>query len=435
MRMNITNRTGDLITVRSFRHDDPVLWGAEATEWYQPGQIGTIETGSFSKLKFTIYDGKVSPGDLGLGPHQRHFDLTGDFENNHDLVVVRGQSNSVFDRDWGNRMGGDAHMNNYGAIDCTLLKQQSDAQQSTVVLRGLSKALLEVRAGIDTVAKSLAELQKVAELEPEVGIFAGPIFGVVSIILIALAPETGPPPPPTIDEISDAMNNVVVEALYAQDARRVAAACVSAAQFCGTWAAAARANVPTKDGQASVPLELDDTEKQRFSSDLRQWLHGDSNFQQQLGLGKATPAVTKYILPSFISGLLADLQMHRMDLMLRVHDGHTETPRDLTDLRDLAQSAMMALNSAEGAFVAFRGDFIKKKYNLYNNDVAQQVPELQSARDAFTLPYVGTTDFTFLYSAIQELGGYVKAFEKDLNSLKSGQPTTYVLPRKGRRGR
>jgi hypothetical protein len=433
MQMRMTNRTGDLITVRSFRHDDPVMWMAEATEWYQPGQVGTIETGSYSKVKFTIYEGKVSPGDLGLGPHQRRFDISGDFENNRDLVLARGQSNSVYDRDC-SKFGGEVHLNHYGAIDCTALKQSAD-QQSAIVFRGLSKALLEVRAGIDTVQKSLAALEKLAELGPEVGAIAAPIFGVVSIILIALAPEKEPPPPPTIDEISDAMNNVVIEALYAQDARHVAQACVSAAQFCGHWAAAARARVPTKDGQASPPLELDEAEKQRFLLDLRQWLHGDSNLQQQLGLGKATPAVTKYILPSFVSGLLADLQMHRMDLMVQAHEGHTETIRNLTDLRDLATSAIMALNSAEGAFFAFRGDSIKKKHHLYNNDVAEQVPELQPARGAFTLQYTGTTDLAFLYSAIKQLGEYIKALDKDLDSLRKGQPTTFVLPAKGRRGR
>jgi hypothetical protein len=429
----MTNRTGDLLTVRSFRHDDAALWAAEATEWFHPGQVGTIETGSYSKLKFTIYEGRVYPGDLFFGPHQRRFDLVGDFDNNRDLVLARGQSNSVYDRDCNSKYGGEVHLNHYGAIDCAAVKQSAD-QQSAIVFRGLSKALLEIRAGIDTVAKSLGELAKIAEVTPAVGVFAGPIFGMVSIILIALAPEKEPPPPPTIDEISDAMNNVVIEALYAQDARHVAQACVSAAQFCGHWAATARAKVPMKDGQASAPLELDDAEKDRFSKDLTGWLHGNGNLQQQLGMGKATPGATKYILPSFVSGLLADLQMHRMDLMLQVHDGHTETIRNLEDLLDLAKSAINALNVAEGAFVAFRGDSIKKKYHLYNNDVAEQVPELQPARDAFTLQYTGATDLVFLHSAVKELFGFVKALEKDLESLRNAKPTTFVLPAKGRRG-
>jgi hypothetical protein len=434
MQMRITNRTGDVVTVRSFRSDDPVLWAAEATQWFHADQPGTIETGSYSKVKFAIYSGQVSAGDLGLGPQRHKFDLTGDFDNDRDLVLVRGQSNNVYDRDCGSKYGGEVHLGNYGAIDCLALKQ-SAAEQSAVVFRGLSKALLEIKAGIETIAKSLGELEKIAKLVTPVGLFSGPLFGMVQIILIALAPEKESPPPPTIDEITDAINNVVIEALYAQDARHVAQACVNAAQFCGHWAATARARVPTKDGQALPPLELDEAEKDRFLSDLHQWLHGDSNFQHRLGLGKATPAVAKYILPTFISGLLADLQMHRMDLMVQAHDGHAETIRNLTDLRDLAASAVTALGNAEAAFLAFRGDSIKKKYTLYNNDTANLVPELQPARDAFTLQYTGATDLGFLYSAVVQLGEYMKALDKDIASLRNGQPTTFVLPQKGRRGR
>ena len=398
MTMKITNRTGDVVTVRSFKHDDPSLWAALGTEWYGSDLPGSIETDGWPKLKIAIYEGQVSGAALGAMPCARNFDISGDFDDNSHLVLLRGQPNNVFDRDgFGSKYNSSCHLGHYGALDVNNLKQAAEAESTSITQsttgKGLNKALAEVRAVTDAVQKSLAELAKIADSAATMPI-ATPIFGLLSILLIALAPDKEPPPPPTIDEITDAVKTIVTDALDQDKARDVAISFVGAAQFCGLWAAVARANVPA----TGDPQELGDEEQKRFELDLRDWVHGNGDFQRQLRLARGTPAVTKYILPSFVSGLLADLQMQRMDLMIRVHHGHTEIPTDLTKLKDLATGASAALDKAASAFVDFSGDSIATKYHLYNRQTAT-VPELKPARDAFTLRYTGAPDLGFVDAA------------------------------------
>lgn len=384
------------------------------------------------KLKVGIFGGKHSEGDFFFGlAAAGAFDLAGDFEDGHTLVFLRGQSNNVFDRDtssWSPWSG--SHAKNYGALDVAKLNQDAQSERRPTP-DGLAKQLTHAREVVDIVEKSVAEFTELGEGTP-VGAFSGAIFGLVNVILLAVAPENEPPLPPTITEITEAMKDVVIEALQEQKAKDVAAACVQAAQFCGHWASAARDRVPKTNGHESAPPEFDTSDIETFRSGLRGWLHGNGNFQQLLGRAKAESEVAKYILPTFVSGLFADLQMRRMDLMVHVSEGHTETQTDLRELRDLATSALTALDNAKHAFHEFCLGTVKTKYNLAMNATAE-APELQAVRETFTLKYTGATDLPVVDNAKKKLDDYIKALDEDIQSLGLSKPTKYVLPHKKRR--
>ena len=131
-----------------------------------------------------------------------------------------------------------------------------------------------------------------------------------------------------------------------------------AGHWCVRWTRMANALTGAGSG------DFTQSEKDQFRHDLHDWLFEQSSFQFYLNKLRGNSEISKYVIPSFITGLSTDLQMRRIQLMDRILQGHTLVDADITELTDGVTSAGKALGAAKAAFTEFCQNTVASYLNV-----------------------------------------------------------------------
>jgi len=232
---------------------------------------------------------------------------------------------------------------------------------------------------------------------------------------MAIGGQTNEPPePPSVEEITDAFREILKEELAAHDAATYADVFQSAANWLVDWGRTAHSQLLAKGTEPSIG-DLNDHDEVDFRAQLEGYCNPHSSFSEKLHFIKRSPEWGKFILPAFVTGLVAQLQIDRMHLLVRHLDGVRLTVDDLQALLRHVAEANEALLSSLASFKSFRDNHVKK----------EGVAGLTEAGDLEKMVnkiYTGKDDLGFVDKAISELGAINTGLLNEIQELAADRP-------------
>jgi hypothetical protein len=414
--MNITNRTGNTLTIRTFNAYDNVTGASEHTDWIHPGQTCQYEHNA-DKIKIFIYEGEVDPAQFFARTRMLPVDVVGDFDWDTSILLVRGQPNKRTD------YAGSA--GSYGAVNWTFLY----SKYSSIELR-LSSSSSTVNAGaqaadilLNALALGLAASSKYLAFP------AGFVLGAGSLIVMLFTDNRPPTPPPELSAITDAVKKVVGDALAQDTAEKAATTFHQAANWCIKWAQTAYA-VLHGSGAGPQATDLIQHNKDDFLRQLEDWVSDQSSFQQFLAHLKVHSEIAKFVIPALKTGLISDLQIQRMHLTIRILNGLRVTDLDIEPLKTRVNEAIKALTDAKTAFQAFLKNTVSQDMSVTLNAM-DWIDEVNALYAILTKHYTGRDNLDFVDAAIKQLTDVAAGLEQDCVLLKGGQPPERFWPLPG----
>jgi hypothetical protein len=257
-----------------------------------------------------------------------------------------------------------------------------------------------------------------AAIGPEGAIPAALVLGVGSLILMAIGAQAdAPPPPPNLDQITNAVRNVVADEFASNNAAECAVSFYTAANWYIGTGRSAHAQLLGKGGQAGTG-DLSAHDEADFLRNLEEYVGPESTFQGNLAFIKNHPESGQYILPAFITGLATDLHLRRLHTLIRRLDGARITDEDLSDYSEQAKEAISALDKSKKSLEGF----VRGKISSAN---LQGTPEGGGLTPIITKVYTGQNDLSFVDDAIKKLRSVESGVDSDVSSLKQGQPAKH----------
>lgn len=386
--MQIMNRSGDTVTLKVFDNLDGVrltpIWG------------GQIENNSSYEAPFGVDNTAIRiVSDFTAFP--KTLAECGPFPNVHKVVIVK-------------RNG------NYQMVDAIAVYDQwttgSDAKYSSSNSNALATGLAVGEALLDALATGLEATG------PAGDIAAALVLGVGSLILTAIGGQQNPPaPPPSLDQITTAVQNVVADELASNNADQSATYFQMAANWYILSGRSVYAQLLGKGEPGSGDLSAHD--EADFLRDLEEYVDPESPFQTNLEFIKDNPESGKYILPSLITGIVTDLHLRWLHIMIRKLDGARITKQDLNDYLELAKEDAISLKHTGNTFSAF----VQGKITSAN---LQGTPEGGGLVPIITKIYTGHTDLSFVQRADTQLHKVIGSITADIHSVNQSKPTKHV---------
>jgi hypothetical protein len=409
--LNITCRTGDnLLTIRTFRSNDGSYSTSEHTDWIYKDQTINHDHGA-DTIKIAIYQGKYSAGDpiffFGKGGDFPAADVVGDFSWDKNILLVNGTANRYPARSnphW-------PDLNQYGAVNWTDVLSKYQGQTAAT---SNSAGAIDAAGQIGQILVSAVATGLDGANNPALGAAGGLVAFIGPILLDLFDSQAPPPAPPDITQISDAVKNVVQEQLAINDAQKAASVFHAAANFCIKWWNEAKALQPGHDFTGE--------DKNEIHSTFNEWLSDLQTFQTNLEYLKAHPEIARYVLPAFITGLAADLQMRRVYLMIRKVDGHAINLYNVTELKTRTLGASKALLNARQSF----DDYCKAKIlaDLTTNTI--DFDEGRQLKKLVVKSYTGQDNLDFVAKARGNLEVSAKRLADDELNFQRNRPLKYI---------
>ena len=343
--MKITNRTNEVLTYQT--HHTAFPEGPITHEWISPGQSHNKAQG-VDDVRVFVAPGKISGAQKGFLPTKYLISDAGPYPNTHEILLVRGGRAIV---DWS------AVKAKYlsGIKPVTANPDKSDP--------ALEQGLACAAAIISACATGLGAMGPAGALPAGALQMLGSMIGL----------QTDPPPsPPNIDQIEVVVKNVVKTQSDLDLALSAATSFLRAQQWLVDQDAAFRD--ATENGGAGdlVP---------DFHTHLEEWAAGNRGFVKHIDDMCQSPASAKWIIPAFLAGVGAHLQIQRLHAVAN-HRRDRAAIEEFQQEVDRCREALLKTADAWRDYVLGR----------LREDVIDGTPEGTWASQTLTRAYVGADD-------------------------------------------
>ena len=385
--MKIINRTNKVLTYAAI--DAESLFSSEVltTEWIHTNQTHTKNMNKDS-VTFYIVPGKHSILTNLSDTSQGYQKLTKFKNTTTVLFIEKGEGCDVID--WG-------------------------------AIRREQKNALEKEGNAPNSLAATAEVGQIIINALTTGLAAtGPagmaVLGIGSLLMMAMNSQaTQPPPPPSLEQIQDAVRTVVKDELIKSKSEEFAVDCQIAANWLIEMARNGYGQM-VSPGEGDVLLTLSTHDEVDFRENLEGFIKPQSRFQHALNYIQLHPKYSVSILPAYFTGLLADLQLRRMHILIRHLDGARISFEDLAVFRQQALKVKEIFSTGSIAFKTVRDKEISQ-YKLLG------LPEGDDYKSLYNLRMTGINKFDeHVENQEIALGSIIDGLEKDLSLLEKGLP-------------
>lgn len=286
--MRIINRTKGVVTIRATKVGFP--WPGEdnlAWDWIHPGQPYDKGMGH-DTVYLSVARGRVSTLN---GPEfytNSLVDEDGPYSNTHTILIIDDGRALV---DWSAAQ--QTYISDASAVSTN--PEQPDPQ--------LQKGLACASAVLSACATGLAALGPV-------GAAPATIVQLVASMIALSNPQAETPKPPQSDEIQAVVERIVAQ----QSEKNFALEATDSFLLAQQWLLAQDAQFRTEAAKASKGAEkgqgpdlVDD-----FYYHLENWANENGEFRKQVHRMCRTPEIAKWIIPAFLTGVGAYLQILRL---------------------------------------------------------------------------------------------------------------------------
>jgi hypothetical protein len=400
--VKITNRSGQTLTIRTrknaFFHAPYTTW-----DWFGPGQ--TLAKDQKEDFKLWVATGKVSTADgPGFYKHQILED-SGPWHDSHHLLLV-GDGRTV--------------------VDWTAVRQKhlgGTPPPSEVREEPLDQTVRIASAIIAALATGLTTIG------PYGGVPSG-VAQLFSSMMLLTGPEgQDPPEPPNIADIENAVEKVVTrvisEGLQRQDASDAATSFLLAEEWLLDRYGAFK-SAGAKQGSDFKELSQD------FEFHLESWADPNGRFRGHIDKMRRQPEIAKWIIPAFMSGLAAHLQIWRLHALMQHRDGSI-TSHTIEQYQREVDRSRSALLETGRALTRYRYSILQRdsilgtpEANEVNTHLCRtltgtdEIGPNDSAQQMFTEEQRRLLDATPIGKTARDLQAARDALAEDLGALKSG---------------
>jgi hypothetical protein len=374
------------------------------------GLVADGATGGFnsrqSSGKFRIYKGITQAGlnamDVGVTGGLAEITHGGPYPDAHTIlaVVINGQTLLV---DW-----------------TAVTAKYNGTTPSTDTQAKVGDGLKSVRMVLSALNSSLSA---VGDVFPPVAV----VSSFVEFFLGSLLDDAEDQPKQiTIEEIRDTLVEVIEEANDKDRAREAASVFFDTLQWLADQAArAVELRNSTVNGRTDpnvlrgLDAELQDEIKSRASE--------TSNVSEQLSFCRSNPSITMWILPAYIAGVTAKLQLHRLDDIRRAVKGAPITDVDVN----------VFLRDVNASIEGLKRGRDRLDHYADTKCAEEKVPpttvEGQTLRKWIFERHTGTGSLAFVDEAVVELEAIRNSIQAEIQALKtpgSSRQPTYAKARK-----
>jgi hypothetical protein len=227
----------------------------------------------------------------------------------------------------------------------------------------------------------------------------------------APTPQSPVPVPPDLVEISAAVRDIVAAELDKVSAENAATHFTQAM----AWLVTTGLQYHEKAAQMS-PHDLKD-----FKRVLESYVAANQDFQINLAHMKAHPEQAMYIIPAFLLGIAAQLQLQWLHALLRFAEGTPIKSVDIERFKQEVDSCQTALQKAQVAWSKHCDNEVVKKA-LMNAPVHSQW-----IRKFLTKAVTGHEDLTFLQGPLKDLREVIDNCTADLQLMTRGLHATHFI--------
>lgn len=413
--VKITNRTDKTLTIHVTAVDrSPFPFPAMFQTWFGPGQSWDEGVGQASAT-VSVEPGKISGDGKGGGftfPWNPMVKDAGPYPNTHELLLVNGGRTIV---DW------------------TQVRAKYVSETQAITAAKPEAPNPEVQQGLAVASAVIAACATgLAALGP-VGAAPATIMQLLAAMISISTPQEAPPKPPDIDEIERVIERVVAQQSEKDFARKAANSFLLAQQWLldmdATFREAAKAPAGAGKGQRRDPVD-------DFYDHLERWVDANGDFRGHIHDMIQHPETAKWIIPAFLAGVGAHLQIWRLHAVANHKTGRVTIEQFQREV-DTCSKALIAAATAWWGYVLKRlkddsiygtpeGDWAYHILNETYVGAAVVGPSAPSIPGAEELAASGVNlDTTPIGSAVFHLNQIHKYLGYDLQAIDSGKPATY----------
>lgn len=398
--MKIINRSSKVLTYAAYNAEEFNKGSLITTEWIKPHQEHNKNM-KHDAVTFKIVPGRHSILTVFSNTTGGYYDTHKTFKNTVTVLFVN-KRNEINVIDW----------------KAILTKKSADLQkhEQGSVAMAEAAAVGQIIINALTVALSAAG--------PVGGVAGMAVMGLGSILMLAMNSETEePPPPPNLEQIQDAVRSVVKEELQQSKSEDLAVAFQAPANWLINWARLTNEQLTAKGSED--PLEtLSAHDEADFRRELEDFLSPQSPFQHSLNLVHQHPEYALYLLPAYMTGLMADLQIRRIHLMIRHMDGARIT---VADAEHFHERIIRSKDTFDKSLALFQ----EKRAQEVTEHQLSGTPEGEQVAEMFNIKYAGIKDVDgTLGKAIFDIK--LKSLERDIyddrEALKLGKKAKHLWP-------
>lgn len=396
--MKLINRTGQVVTIKTFNWKDGVKSYEKSYEYLHKDQHWNSGQG-FANASVFVWHGRVSPADFfwmaknSLDPNRL---INAGPCSNTEAHIIRSSGKgfkiihwSQVEKKWqgiSQELGADNDGNNANI--------EKGLQAGMILLSGLATGI--------------------AALGPVGAVPSGMIMGLGNLILFAVMPDDQqPPPPPNLDEIQDAVRKVVKEEIDTNEAEKAATSFEQTSNWLYTLGSLAHSQLEgTSVGE--VLTELSPHDQEDAINKIENITSGLDLFESNLAHMNNHPEIARSILPAYISGIASSLHIRRLHEWLRRKDGSRITDETLTSYLDHLKRCRNGLDVARNAFVEHCN-------SLITADGLDGVAEAEVLKKLYNKTRCGEESLDFVDKAIVLLDGIRQDIQSDIENLKLGR--------------
>lgn len=389
--MKIINRTNKVLTYAAINADSLITHEVLTTEWIHTNQTHTKNMNR-DCVTFYIVPGKHSILTNFSDTSQGYQKLTKFKNTTTVLFIKKGEGCDVID--WG-----------------AIRREQKNALEK----EGKAPNSLAATAEVGQIIVN-ALTTGLAATGPAGGVAGMAVLGIGSLLMMAMNSQaTQPPPPPSLEQIQDAVRTVVKDELIKSKSEEFAVDCQIAANWLIDMARNGYGQM-VSPGEGDALLTLSTHDEVDFRENLEEFIKPQSRFQHSLNYIQLHPKYSVSILPAYFTGLLADLQLRRMHILLRHLDGARISFEDLAAFRQQALKVKGIFSTGRIAFQTVRDEEISH-YKLLG------LPEGDDYKTLYNLRLTGIDKFDeHVENQEIALGSIIEGLEKDLSLLEKGLP-------------